>query len=162
MSSARLQVLENSLKKKETELYKRLDSYSNHYKQTNGQPMNDKRNGGAFFRKAEKLDDSIRNQQASIEKTKIAIEREKGKIANVESVKLPSELQQLIDEGKITQWIKFPNRFFVVGVEKARLVWDEKKQVVMHIYVNQIPKGVGQFEIFRDVFNKLNQTLNKN
>lgn len=98
--------------------------------------------------------------QASIEKTKDAIEREKGKIKNVEAVSLPIEIKKLIDEGKITQWRKFPNRFFVVGVEKARLVWLEKEKQLAHQYLNQIPNQE-QYSIFRDVYNSLNRTLNK-
>ncbi|MCC3214934.1 hypothetical protein LIV57_06590 [Chryseobacterium sp. X308] len=160
MSSNRLQVLENSLIKKEAELQRRFDNHFNTWKQTNGQPMNDKRGGGAFFKKIEKQNDSIRNMQASIEKTKDAIEREKGKIKNVEAVSLPIEIKKLIDEGKITQWRKFPNRFFVVGVEKARLVWLEKEKQLAHQYLNQIPNQE-QYSIFRDVYNSLNRTLNK-
>lgn len=51
MSSNRLQVLENSLVKKEAELQRRFDNHFNTWKQTNGQPMNDKRGGGAFFKR---------------------------------------------------------------------------------------------------------------
>ncbi len=160
MKSNRLEILENSLIKKEAELQKKFDNHFGTWKQTNGQPMNDKRSGASFFKKIEKQNDSIRNQQASIEKTKNAIEREKGKIANVEAQSIPIELQELIDAGKITQWRKFPNRFFVVGVEKARLVWMEKKNQLAHQYLNQIPNQE-QYTIFRDVYNALNRTLNK-
>ncbi|WP_288446511.1 hypothetical protein [uncultured Chryseobacterium sp.] len=160
MSSNRLQVLENSLVKKEAELQRRFDNHFNTWKQTNGQPMNDKANGGAFFRKVEKQNDAIRNMKASIEKTKNAIEKEKSKIANVEAQSIPVELQNLINEGKITQWRKFPNRFFVVGVEKARLVWMEKEKYVTYQYLKEIPNQE-QYAIFRDIFNDLNRTLNK-
>ena len=161
MKTNRLEILKNSLVKKEAELQRRYDNYFATYKQPNGQPMNDKRNGGAFFRKVDKQNDAIRNQKDSIEKTKLAIEKEKAKIRNIESQVIPTELQELLNAGKITQWRKFPNRFFVVGVEKARLVWDEKKQVVLHQYVSEIPKKTGQYEIFKEIFNYLNNTLNK-
>ncbi|KUJ56442.1 hypothetical protein [Chryseobacterium aquaticum] len=158
--SKRLEILETSLEKKEAELQRRFDNHFADVKRANGQPINDKRNGQASFNRWEKQNDSIRNQQKSIEKTKEAIEKEKGKIANVEAQSIPSELQELLDSGKITQWRKFPNRFFVVGVEKARLVWDEKGQFVAHQYLSAIPNQE-QYAIFRDIFNKLNQTLNK-
>ena len=160
MKSNRLEILENSLVKKENELQRRFDNHFEDVKRANGQPMNDKRNGQATFNRWDKQNEAIRNQKASIEKTKNAIEKEKFKIANVEAQSVPSELQQLIDKGKITQWRKFPNRFFVVGVEKARLVWDEKSKVVAHQYLSAIPNQE-QYSIFRDIFNHLNQTLNK-
>ncbi|MDV3877839.1 hypothetical protein CMU01_17595 [Elizabethkingia anophelis] len=161
MKTNRLEILENSLAKKEVELQKRFDNHFSTWKQTNGQPMNDKRGGGAFFKKIEKQNDSIRNMQASIEKTKDAIEREKGKIKNIEAVSLPIEIKKLIDEGKITQWRKYPNRFFVVGVDKARIVYDEKGGFISHSYLSQIPNQE-QYSIFRDIYNALNKALSKN
>ena len=122
MKTNRLNILENSLEKKEAELQKRFDNHFSDVKRANGQPMNDKRNGSATFNRWEKQNQAIRNQQESIEKTKIAIEKEKSKILNVESQSIPNELQELINNGKITQWRKYPSRFFVVGVEKARLI----------------------------------------
>lgn len=156
----RLIILENSLEKKEAEFTRRLDNHMSDVRRANGQPLNDKRNGHVTLNRWEKQNDSLRNLQKSIEKTKDAIEREKSKIRNVSSVKLPKEIQQLLDEGKITQWRKYPNRFFVVGVEKARIVLLEDEQTVAHQYLSQIPKGTGQFEVFRDVFNGLNRALN--
>ncbi len=160
MKSNRLSILENSLAKKETELQRRFDVHFADVKRANGQPMNDKRNGQATFNRWEKQNDAIRNQKASIEKTKLAIEKEKGKIANVEAQSIPDELQKLIADGKITQWRKFPNRFFVVGVEKARLVWMEKEKYITYQYLKEIPNQE-QYAIFRDIFNELNRTLNK-
>ncbi|WP_185246658.1 hypothetical protein [Chryseobacterium bernardetii] len=158
MKSNRLEILENSLVKKEAELQKRFDNHFDTWKLTNGQPMNDKRSGGAFFKKIEKQNDSIRNQQTSIEKTKNAIEREKGKIANVEAQSIPAELQELIDSGKITQWRKYPNRFFVVGVEKARLVWLEKEKQLAHQYLNQIPNKEQYSILVRKKFGRYSPT----
>lgn len=160
MKSKKLEILENSLIKKETELQKRFDNHFADVKKANGQPMNDKRNGSATFNRWDKQNETIRNQKASIEKTKNAIEIEKSKIANVEAQSIPAELQELINTGKIIQWRKFPNRFFVVGVEKARLVWNEKGKFVAHQYLSSIPNQE-QFAIFRDVYNHLNKILNK-
>lgn len=158
---SRLEILKNSLIKKEDEFNRKLKAHMDDVKSGNGQPMNDKRNGRSTMSRWDKQNDALRNLKEGIQKTKNAIENEEYKIANVESVKLPIELKELLDSGKITQWRKFPNRFFVLGVEKARLVWDVKINKVLHQYVNSIPKGVGQFEIFKEVFNHLNNTLNK-
>lgn len=161
--SKRLEILKKSLEKKEKTFDDKLQHHFDTVKQANGQPLNDKRNGRATLNKWERQDSALRNLKASIEKSKDAIEREQFKVEACEDVKsgLPSELLKLLEDEKITQWRKFPNRFFVVGVERARLVWDEEKKIVMHQYVSEIPKGVGQFEIFKDVFNHLNQTVNK-
>ena len=72
----RLEILKESLIKKEQQLEARFDARFKHQEITNGQPMNDKRNGYSWFAKKDKLDDAIRNQMASIEKTKEAIAKE--------------------------------------------------------------------------------------
>lgn len=46
-----------------------------HYKQTNGQPMNDKRGAKAFFNKANKLDEKATKLSTEIEKQKELIEK---------------------------------------------------------------------------------------
>ncbi|MCT4035585.1 hypothetical protein HZQ14_19375 [Elizabethkingia anophelis] len=163
MKTNRLEILENSLAKKEVELQKRFDNHFSTWKQTNGQPMNDKRGGGAFFKKIEKQNDSIRNMQASIQKTKDAIDREKSTTAYVKGVKsgLPKSISSLIDKKGLTQWRKYPNRFFVVGVDKARIVYDEKGGFISHSYLSQIPNQE-QYSIFRDIYNALNKALSKN
>lgn len=159
-SSKRLEILEASLAKKEAELQRRFDNHFGTWKQTNGQPMNDKRGGGAFFRKIDKQNDAIRNMQASIQKTKDAIDREKGKIKYTNSVKIPKQLKALVDSKQLNQWRKHPNRFFVPGVEKARMVWDEKTKKLSHQFVKSIPNQE-QFAKFRDMYNSLHKELNK-
>ena len=150
----RLEMLKASLVKKETELDRRMQAHFDTVKQANGQPLNDKRNGQATLNKWEKQNDAIRNQQAEIEKTKRAIEFEEGKIAHVGSVSVPSFITDLIDAGEITQWRKHPNRFFVVGVDKARIVWLEKDNAFAHQYVKSITDKA-QFNLFRNVYNKI-------
>ncbi|MCT4035601.1 hypothetical protein HZQ14_19455 [Elizabethkingia anophelis] len=160
--SKRLEILEASLAKKEAELQRRFDNHFGTWKQTNGQPMNDKRNGGAFFRKVEKQNDAIRNMQASIQKTKDAIDREKSTTAYVKGVKsgLPKSISSLIDKKGLTQWRKYPNRFFVVGVDKARIIWNDKKNRVEHKYTNTI-QDPEQRKKFAQMFNSLHAEFNK-
>ena len=150
----RLEMLKASLVKKEVELDRRMQAHFDTVKEANGQPLNDKRNGQATLNKWEKQNDAIRNQQAEIEKTKRAIESEEGKIAHLSSVAVPSFITDLINAGEITQWRKYPNRFFVVGVDKARIVWLEKDNAFAHQYVKSITDKA-QYAIFCEVFNKI-------
>ena len=161
-SSNRLKILENSLKKKEEELNRRFDTHFGTVKSTNGQPMNDKRGGPAFFRKLDKQNDAIRNQKESIQKTKDAIEREKSKISGLNSAKsmFPKSINSLITKGEIKQWGKHPNTFFVEGVDKARIVYDPKKKTIAHKYSNTLATGPMRSK-FAKVYNELSKELNK-
>ena len=155
--SKRLEVLEASLAKKESAFDSRLADHFACVKSANGQPLNDKRNGHATLRKWEKQNDALRKVQAGIEATKSAIEREKAKIKNVQSVTLPPPILELIDAGKLTQWRKHPTFFFVTGVEKARIHLLENGTIA-HRYLSEIPDKE-QYAIFRDVFNELNRKM---
>lgn len=160
--SKRLEILKNSLVKKEAELDRRFSNHFDTVRQANGQPLNDKRNGQATLNKWEKQSDGIRNQKAEVEKTKAAIEKEEGKICDVDHARslMPSCLTDLIDDGTLTQWRKHPRMMFVSGVEKARICFDEKTGVIGHRYVKSIPDKA-QYAIFRDVYNKLNAEQKK-
>lgn len=151
----RLQILKDSLAKKESQLNARIQNHFDTVKQANGQPLNDKRNGQATLNKWEKQRQSIRNLENSIEVTKRAIDKEEDKIANVENSNIPKYLQDAIDAGIITQWRKYPRFFFVKGVEKARIVLDEKLGLC-HKYLSSI-KTQEEYAIFRDVYNTLNR-----
>jgi hypothetical protein len=153
----KLTILESSLIKKQQKLDAIFDKHFETWKETNGQPMNDKRNGRAFFSQIEKQNNSIRNLQAEIEKTKKAIEKEIEKINNVNDFDIPKPIQKLIDDGVLTQWRKFPNRFFVKGVEKARIIFDNNK--ILYAYVEEIPNQE-QYTIFKNIFNNLKEQLN--
>jgi len=156
----RLEILKQSLIKKEQELEAKFEVRFDHQKITNGQPMNDKRNGFSWFAKSEKLDNAIRNQMASIEKTKEAIAKEEQKISQCQDVKevLPCAILKAIENGLITQWRKFPNRFFVVGVEKGRLIWNKKENKLQYSYASSIPNNE-QFQIFRKVAIELSKEI---
>lgn len=154
--SKRLEILEASLKKKEASLNDKFEIHFASVKQANGQPLNDKRNGQTTLDKWERQKEAIRNQQKSIEITKNAIEKEKSKIIDVEASKesLPTCILDMIKSGKLTQWRKHPNTFFVKGVEKARICWDNKKKLIFTRYKNTITdKGV--WKLFATTFNTL-------
>lgn len=159
----RLEILQRSLEKKEAELRRRFDVHFADVRSANGQPLNDKRNGQATLNRWERQNESIRNQKANIERTQRAIEIEQGKIAGVEHANsyLPSEILALVEAGTLQQWRKHPHTFFVSGVEKARIVWLEKRKLIAHKYSNQIPTQE-QRSKFVKIFNDLHSQLNGN
>ncbi len=159
----RLIILENSLEKKKKQFNDKLQNHIDTVKQANGQPLNDKRNGQATLNKWERQNDSLRNLQESIAKTENAIEFEKGKIIECESVKnsLPDAILEMMVNGTLIQWRKHPNTFFVNGVDKARIVWDNKKKVVAHKYSKQITDK-DQWKLFAKTYNELFKSVGEN
>lgn len=159
--SKKLEILKNSLVKKEQELQRRFDVHFATVKQANGQPLNDKRNGQATLNKWERQNESIRTMQKSIEATKKAIEIEEGKIKGVEHANtfIPAEIQKLVESGELIQWRKHPHTFFVAGVDKARIVWDENRKVVAHKFVSEITIQEQRTKFVR-IYNPLNAILN--
>lgn len=159
--SKKLEILKQSLAKKEQELQRRFDVYFATVKQANGQPLNDKRNGQATLNKWERQNDAIQTAKESIEKTKRAIEFEEGKIKGVEHVNtfIPKEILELVESGVLVQWRKHPHTFFVAGVDKARIVWLEKTKQVAHKFVSEIKEQEQRTKFVR-VFNPLGAVLN--
>ncbi|WP_154899445.1 hypothetical protein [Serratia ficaria] len=151
----RLETLKLSLAKKEGLFNERLNVHFETVKQANGQPLNDKRNGMATLSKWGKQNDSLRRLEASIQRTKDAIEREEMKVATASMVTIPAFMQKAIDEGLITQWRKFPRFFFVNGVKHGRIVLDEKSGTIGHRYLSRVSQD--EYPTFRDVFNTLNK-----
>lgn len=149
---SRLEILENSLIKKKDEFNKKLQEHFDTVAKSNGQPLNDKRCGASTIRKWDKQSESLRALEDSIKKTENAIEIEKDKIRNVEltNVDIPNQILELVDKGVLTQWRKHPNRFFVVGVDKARIIWDLKTRTLKYQYANRITNKE-QYDKFRSV-----------
>ena len=158
----RLQILESSLIKKEELLRLALDNHFISVKQTNGQPLNDKRNGQAIINKWEKQDRNINNLMEGVELTKNAIEKEKRKIDNINDVKgdLPKCILDMLESGELIQWRKHPTTFFVKGVDKTRIVWDNKKRLVFFRYKEAITEQ-SVWSIFVKTFNSLVIDLKK-
>lgn len=158
--SKRLEILKGSLEKKEAVLNGRFERYFADVKQANGQPLNDKRNGRATLNRWEKKEDSIRNAQKEIEKTKAAIEREQSKISGIEHINtmLPKQILDLVESGVLNQWRKYPNMFFVNGVDKARIIWDLKSNKLMYKYLNAITDK-DQYRLFVRTLKDLNASI---
>ena len=75
----RLEILKNSLIKKQEAFNAAFAEHTDDVKSANGQPLNDKRNGAATFKRWEKQEGKLRRLQAEIKKTEAAIEREEVK-----------------------------------------------------------------------------------
>ena len=159
--SKKLEILKNSLIKKERQFNDNLQNHFDTVKQANGQPLNDKRNGQATLNKWDRQNESLRNLKDSIKKTKDAIEREEGKIMDVERTNesIPTEILELVEKGDLVQWRKHPNTFFVPGVDKARIIWDNKRKVVAHRYAHLITEQEQRTKFVR-LYNALNTVLN--
>ena len=157
----RLEILKRSLDNKKDLFNEKLQEHMSTVKQANGQPLNDKRNGQATLNRWERQNQSLVNIREGIEKTERAIEREESKIKGVEvaNTTTPYEILSLIASGDLIQWRKHPNTFFVTGVDKGRIVWDNKKKVVAHRYYSQIPDKI-QKSVFAKIYNDLNRALN--
>lgn len=159
---SRLDILKASLEKKQAKFDKKLDEHFADVRSANGQPLNDKRNGASTMRRWDKQNDSLSNIQKEIEKTKSAIEYEEGKLIDIAGNKsrMPKEITELIDNGTLKQWGKYPHIMFVDGVDKARIIWDDKKKVVMHKFANTLTDKE-QRSKFVQVYNSLHAAINQ-
>lgn len=158
----KLQILQDSLTKKEDLFSDKLQNHFATTKESNGQPLNDKRNGTATLNRWERQNDALRRLNKSIEKTKSAIENEQGKITHTEHVKqkFPPEILYRIESGELIQWRKYPNILFVAGVDKARIYWDEKNKVISHKYARSMTNP-DMYKKFAKAFNSLLISLQK-
>ncbi len=86
---------------------------------------------------------------------------EESKIVGVKHVNtlIPSEMLMLVELGELNQWRKYPNIFFVKGVDKARIIWDNKRKVVAHKFVSEIPTQE-QRSKFVKIYNSLHTIFN--
>lgn len=157
----RIDILKASLEKKQNTFDARLQNHFDDVRSANGQPLNDKRNGYRTLNRWDKQNDSLRNHQKEIEKTERAIEREEVAISYCRQTieKIPEPIRELVESGVLIQWRKFPNTFFVEGVEKGRIGFDFKKNIVFNRYAGEIPTKE-QFKKFKNIYNALNKKLN--
>lgn len=160
MATKRLEILKQSLAKKESLFDQKIQDHFASVKQANGQPLNDKRNGQSTLNKWDRQNAALRNLQESIESTKRAIGIEEDKIRYTEAAKedLPKVILSLVETGELIQWRKHPNTFFVPNVDKARIVWDSKNKVISHRYATQA-KDQEQYSRFARTFNRLREAL---
>lgn len=72
---SKLEISKNKLIRLESELDEAIQDLYDTQKTTNGQPMNDKRNGRAWFRKMEQKENKCRRLRKEIEEQKIRVEK---------------------------------------------------------------------------------------
>ena len=92
-SSRRMEILQQSLAKKQAAFDKRLQNHFDDVLSANGQPLNDKRNGQATLNRWERQNDGLRTADKEIEKTQRAIEREQAAIDRVNNADIPEFLK---------------------------------------------------------------------
>lgn len=157
----RREILEASLKKKQAAFDALLGDHFDDVKGAQGEPMAGHRGGEKVLARWEKQNNRLKTLQASIDKTKAALEREdqrgadKSQASNLLS-DMPQPIRDLVAEGKLNQWVKYPTVFFVEGVDKARIQY--KKGVLSHKYTRSITCK-DQWATFRDTFNNLKAKL---
>ncbi|MDO4641708.1 MAG: zincin-like metallopeptidase domain-containing protein [Neisseria sp.] len=151
--SKRLAILQRSLEKKQAEFDRRLQDHFDDARSTNGQPLNDKRNGQDTLRRWDRQNDGLRSLQESITKTEAAIQREQAALDRVAGTELPACLKPLLESGELIQWRKYPNRFFVSGVDKARIVWHADTQEFGYAHIQGMPQE--QRARFKEVYDRV-------
>ena len=72
---------------------------------------------------------------------------------------IPKEILELVEKGELIQWRKHPTHFFVKGVDKARIWWDESRKAVAHKYAHLITEQEQRTKFVR-MYNGLNAVLN--
>ena len=159
---SRLDILKASLEKKQAKFNRKLNEYFSDVKSAKGEPLNDKRNGYSTMKRWDRQNDTLSKMQKEIEKTQTAIEREEGRIRCIDRNRssMPEEIQKLINDGTLKQWDRYPHIMFVEGVDKARIIWDDRKKVVMHKFVSSIT-DTEQRRKFARVYNSLNASINE-
>lgn len=159
---SRLDILKASLEKKQAKFNRKLNEHFSDVKSANGQPLNYKRNGYSTMKRWDRQNDTLSRMQKEIEKTQTAIEREEGRIRCIDRNRssMPEEIQKLISDGTLKQWGRYPHIMFVEGVDKARIIWDDRKKVVMHKFVSSIT-DTEQRRKFARVYNSLNASINE-
>lgn len=157
----RLEILQNSLNKKQNIVDHKIQEHINTVRSANGQPLNDKRNGAATLNKWDKQNVSIKNAISNVETTKNAIETEKLKVSNVELANeyIPNAIHELVKSGEVIQWRKHPDYFFVVGVDKARIHFIKETGSIAHRYLSAVVDK-DQYKKFAAVYNSLKKSLN--
>lgn len=160
VKKTRGEVLQALLEKKQKRLSDKFDQHFGDVRSANGQPLNDKRNGRSTMNRWEKQNSGIRNQIEEIKKTERAIENENWKERRVQEANkdMPTSISKMVESGDLIQWRKYPNRFFVPGVDKARIVWDPKKEQIAHSHTGAVTDKE-QWKKFANTYNQLRADL---
>lgn len=153
----RMEVLQNSLKKKQEAFDKALQSHMEDVASGNGQPMNDKRNGRATMNRWDAQNNRLRKLNEEIEKTKIAIENEQFKTNRINTTNntLPQVLLDKVASSELQQWRKYPNFFFVTGIKDARMQYKDGKMWASHY--NELSKE--DYAVFAAKFNEVKKLI---
>ena len=148
--SYRTKRAKQKLERLKNELHVQTNKVFEHWEQTNGQPMNDKRNAKSFFNKADRLEskaidlnkqgglmltiDNIPLIEEELEKAErgeshfipVTIRKYKKELARLKAEKeqlsnTSSKAQEIIESGKVNQWKKRPTIYFIKGLRKVAI-----------------------------------------
>lgn len=128
--SYRLKQAKASLEREKARVGEQIEKAIDYQRQTNGQPMNDKRGGASFFKRQRQIDDQISRGLDNIAKKEERVERLEGIKAMNESITLTEGAKELIASNQIKQWQKQPNIYFIKGEQKLALVLSEEGRFI--------------------------------
>ena len=156
-TTKRLEILNNSLAKKQAKLDARIAAQYARQAETNGQPLNDKRNGQSTMNALANGERAIFGQFDEIRKTEAAIKREADKIEHCKNWmdEMPQIIKDMAASGEIVQWRKHPQYFFVNGVDKGRFSFQDGR--VFGRYLSDIPAD--QYPLFQAATSKILRAL---
>lgn len=123
----RLEILNNSLTKKEKIFNDLFITYTEEVKKAQGEPLRGHGRGNQILKRWDKTARRITLKLKDIEKTQRAIDREAYLSRNKEKalMKHQPHIKKMIEQGVLNVWRKHERVVFVVGVEKARIYFEE-------------------------------------
>jgi len=155
----RLEILNNSLTKKQKIFNDLFITYTEEVKKAQGEPLRGHRRGNKILNTWEKTAQRLTIKLKEIKKTQRAIDREtyKGKKKEKALIKHQPHIKKMIEDGILSVWRKHERIAFVVGVDRARIYFEEVDSVYYlegHKFYNQI-ECQEQKEKFKTIYNDI-------
>lgn len=160
--SYRTRQAKQKLERLKNELSEQHKKLVDHYKQANGQPMNDKRGARVFFNKVDKLEDKksklvkqIEAQEERVEShfAPATLRKYKKELARLKAEKeqlgnANSKAKKIINSDKVTQWKKSPTVYFIKGLRKVAI---ELKNGAFEVSSKYAPQTDEEKEIVKEI-----------
>ena len=155
----RLEILNNSLAKKQKIFNDLFIAHTEEVKKAQGEPLRCNRRGNKILNTWEKTAQRLTIKLKEIKKTQRAIDREKYKSQKKEKalMKHQPHIKKMIEDGILSIWRKHERIAFVVGVDRARIYFEEVDGVYYlegHKFYNQI-ECQEQKEKFKTIYNDI-------
>lgn len=155
----RLEILNNSLTKKQKIFNDLFIAHTEEVKKAQGEPLRGHRRGNKILKTWEKTAQRLTIKLKEIKKTQRAIDREKykGKKKEKALMKHQPHIKKMIEDGILSVWRKHERIAFVVGVDRARIYFEEIDSVYYiekHKFYNEI-ECPEQKEKFKNIYNDI-------